>query len=325
MIDIDTERRYCVYKHTSPSGKVYIGITSLKTNVRWANGLGYRNQKVFYRAIQKYGWDNFLHEILFVDLTEDEAKNKEVELIKQYKSNCTKWQNPAYGYNSTDGGDAKTSSIPVSQETKIKLANSAYSQKKKRKIDCFDLNGNFLTTYDSLKDAALDNNVETTNISKCCRMLLKSLNGKMYRYHDDTLGNNITHYQLARRKTSKYISQYDLNGNFLQTFDTLSEIERLYGWNASNIGECCNGRCLTSHGFIWRFGTKDEVGKVDAIVECPTKKKQVNMYDLCGCFVKRFDSINDAMKYIDKPNGKNIFKVLSGERKKAYGYIWEYA
>lgn len=32
---------YCVYKHTSPSGKVYVGITKLKPKYRWNNGKGY--------------------------------------------------------------------------------------------------------------------------------------------------------------------------------------------------------------------------------------------------------------------------------------------
>jgi len=319
-----SEKRYCVYKHTSPSGKVYIGITSLNVNTRWANGQGYRSQKVFYRAIKKYGWNNFSHEILFSNLTENEAKNKEIDLIKKYKSNCTKWQNPTYGYNSTDGGDSRTHNLKTSNETKFKLSNSTYSLKKKRKIDCFDLNGNFLITYDSLKDAALDNDIATTNISKCCRMRIKSLNGKMYRYHEDTLGNNITHYKLARRKTSKYVSQYDLNGNFLRTFDTLSEIEQLYGWDAANIADCCNGRYSTSHGFVWRFGTKDEIGKVDKTVDHTIYKKQIDMYDLNGCFLKRFNCINDARKYVGKPNERNITKVLAGKRNKAHGYIWKY-
>lgn len=30
---------YCVYKHTSPSGKVYAGITKLKPKYRWNNGI----------------------------------------------------------------------------------------------------------------------------------------------------------------------------------------------------------------------------------------------------------------------------------------------
>ena len=47
---------YTVYKHTSPSGKVYIGITSIDVVRRWANGKNYVNCICFNRAIQKYGW-----------------------------------------------------------------------------------------------------------------------------------------------------------------------------------------------------------------------------------------------------------------------------
>ena len=54
---------YVVYKHTTPSGKVYIGITGLKPERRWRNGNGYKDNEHFYRAILKYGWDNIKHEI----------------------------------------------------------------------------------------------------------------------------------------------------------------------------------------------------------------------------------------------------------------------
>lgn len=56
---------YIVYRHTSPSGKVYIGITSRQPEQRWLNGNGYKDSPKFYNAIKKYGWDNFNHEILF--------------------------------------------------------------------------------------------------------------------------------------------------------------------------------------------------------------------------------------------------------------------
>ena len=42
---------YCVYKHTSPSGKVYIGQTSINPLDRWQNGKGYKKQ-AFYNAIK---------------------------------------------------------------------------------------------------------------------------------------------------------------------------------------------------------------------------------------------------------------------------------
>ena len=49
------ERNYTVYKHTSPSGKIYIGMTCQKPKDRWGkDGNGYKGQP-FYNAIQKYG------------------------------------------------------------------------------------------------------------------------------------------------------------------------------------------------------------------------------------------------------------------------------
>lgn len=91
---------YIIYKHTNKiNGKVYIGQTRMKPSERFKNGLGYRTQ-IFYRAIQKYGWDNFEHEVLFENLTQDEANELEIQMIAEYQSN-----NPEYGYNISSGGN----------------------------------------------------------------------------------------------------------------------------------------------------------------------------------------------------------------------------
>lgn len=36
-----SDKKYCIYKHTSPSNKSYIGITSMNPLDRWKNGNGY--------------------------------------------------------------------------------------------------------------------------------------------------------------------------------------------------------------------------------------------------------------------------------------------
>ena len=54
---------YTVYKHVSPKGKVYIGIThKYPAEKRWGkNGYGYKTQRAFARAIKKYpDWDKYL-------------------------------------------------------------------------------------------------------------------------------------------------------------------------------------------------------------------------------------------------------------------------
>ncbi len=92
---------YTVYMHVTPSGKVYIGVTSKDdVNDRFgSNGKHYRNQ-IFGRAIKKYGWDNIEHYIMRTDLTEEEAAQEEIRLIELYNATDSN-----YGYNKTLGGD----------------------------------------------------------------------------------------------------------------------------------------------------------------------------------------------------------------------------
>lgn len=104
---------YIVYKHTSLSGKVYVGMTKQTAEKRWQHGMGYRTQTKFYRAIKKYGWENIRHEVVFSGLTFEEAEQKERELIEQ----CRSYDN-RFGYNVERGGNGKKI---VSEETREKM------------------------------------------------------------------------------------------------------------------------------------------------------------------------------------------------------------
>lgn len=95
-----SNRTCCVYVHTVPNGKVYVGITSQSPARRWKNGFGYKNNEHFFRAILKYGWDNIKHEIVTSGVSRETAQLEEKRLIKYYMSN-----DPKYGYNYTTGGD----------------------------------------------------------------------------------------------------------------------------------------------------------------------------------------------------------------------------
>ena len=58
---------HLIYKHTNiKNNKCYIGQTVQVKDPekRWQKGNGYVNQPKFHRAISKYGWDSFNHEIL---------------------------------------------------------------------------------------------------------------------------------------------------------------------------------------------------------------------------------------------------------------------
>lgn len=119
------ERNYIVYKHTSPSNKVYIGITKQTLKARWKNGKGYKNNEHFTYAIKKYGEENFKHEILFDNLTLEEAKIKEIETIALYDST-----NKNKGYNKTIGGDPCNKGLTEKQKKqKRKEYNKEYDKR----------------------------------------------------------------------------------------------------------------------------------------------------------------------------------------------------
>ena len=91
-----------VYKITNNiNNKVYIGITN-NYKKRWSNEKNNpknpKNQQVITQAIAKYGKDNFTFELLFSNLTIEEACQKEQELIFEYDCLIPK------GYNVDKGG-----------------------------------------------------------------------------------------------------------------------------------------------------------------------------------------------------------------------------
>ncbi len=89
---------YCIYVHIFPNGKRYVGQTCVDPYKRWRGGKRYSG--LMRKAIDKYGWDNITHEILYSGLTVDAANKIEMDLIKEFKTT-----NPKYGYNITKGGD----------------------------------------------------------------------------------------------------------------------------------------------------------------------------------------------------------------------------
>ena len=53
-------------------------------------------------------------------------------------------------------------------------------------------------------------------------------------------------------KRSKPVLQYDLNGNLIKEWKSISECGR-NGYNQGHVAECCNSKRKTHKGFIWRY------------------------------------------------------------------------
>ncbi len=111
---------FVVYIHTNNiNGKKYIGITSQNVNRRWRNGQGYYQNEHFYRAICKYGWDNFTHQIVKAGLSKEAACELEKQLIKEYRT-----IEEQFGYNKSTGGEFPGEGQKMSESTKQKMSEA---------------------------------------------------------------------------------------------------------------------------------------------------------------------------------------------------------
>lgn len=113
---------YKIYKHTSPSNKSYIGLTKnlkKRKNQHTAKSSGC---PAFYRAIQKYGWDNFTHEILMDNLSLEKANEYEQLHIKEHNTLSPN------GYNLKSGGNCGV----LCKEIVEQIANKTRGQKRPR-------------------------------------------------------------------------------------------------------------------------------------------------------------------------------------------------
>lgn len=86
--------------------------------------MGYLSNKHFTHAINLYGWDNFKHEILFENLTREEACEKEKCLIAKYKSN-----DPLHGYNHSSGGENPSEGVKLSEEARRNISSGLKGKK----------------------------------------------------------------------------------------------------------------------------------------------------------------------------------------------------
>lgn len=114
---------YTVYEHISPNGKRYVGITRQSLAQHFGkNGIQYKSSnRHFWNAIQKYGWDNFQHNVIATGLTHEQACEIEMREVSKDKAINN-------SYNITDGGDDRTGTKHT-DETKAKISASKIGKK----------------------------------------------------------------------------------------------------------------------------------------------------------------------------------------------------
>lgn len=304
-----------VYKHTSPSNKVYIGITSKDNpNDRWKNGKGYTNERQphFRRAIDLYGWENFKHDILFDNLTEEEAKQKEIEMIALYDAT-----NKEKGYNLSKGGDAFFKGREHSQQTKEKISKTM----KEHGVNQGEKN--FWYGKISPKKGVH----RTEEVKK------KISETKKKRYKQNGLSKSQIDFVDTLKKK---VNQYDLNGNFIATYESVTCASITLFNNkkcVTNICNVCNrketskGSIMKSYkGFQWRYADDcDDIEKYNIKKANHTsQEKSIIEIDKNGGIIKQYNSIAECAKLLEL-NPSSITQVCKGNYRTTKGHMFKYA
>ena len=268
------DRTWTVYIHTNNiNGKKYVGITSRDVKLRWQNGLGYK-KCYFANAIQKYGWDNFSHEIVYENLSKEEAFLKEKELIEKYKTTDRR-----YGYNRSTGGEAPALGMHHSEETKKYLREigkkKSYWKGKKipreyveKSLQTKIENGTILFGKDNVAhrsiycieygeylDIASDSEIygvkDLSSVIKCCNGKMNSTYGLHFLYMEDVSYENIINKMNTNtdQHHKKLVRCIELNKIFDSTVDATNFLDV----KPSTIISACNGRLKTAKGFTWEY------------------------------------------------------------------------
>lgn len=264
------EERHCsVYVHTSPSGKYYVGMTGQDVKSRWNGGAGYNSQPYFRNAIQKYGWDNFEHEVIASHLTKEEAINFEKLLIRELKQNERE-----FGYNITEGGEGHTGisgeKNPMygkhhTEEARKKIAEAGLdrpawnkgkhhpdevkekmqqvwhethnSNANSRKIRCVETGEEF----QQVREAAEKSLLSTSTIAKCARKGSASRSGLHWEYVSEEL------------KLKKPVRCIDTG----VVYPSLTAAAREYGGHSNNISTALKKGYTKALGHYWEYVEED--------------------------------------------------------------------
>ena len=295
------DKEYCIYKHITPSGKVYVGITCQEPERRWDNGNGYKANPHLRNAIRKYGWENISHEILKTGLTKEEAMEGEVFYISLYKS-----MDPQFGYNHTTGGEA---GYHLSENVKAALSEKSAELWR----NAFWRENQMKVRNDPYWKAA--QSIRSKKNWKKQDVRDRIITGIKNKWSDPDFRERMGHANSSeerRRKISNASKRmWAENGRKEQ------QSKRMYDlWQQDGYRERVQSAMIEK----WK---DDEFRRSHSGANSP-QSRAINQYDKNGMLIASYLCISDAGAALGKNTG-HIVACAKGRRSTAYGYVWKCA
>lgn len=291
---------YYIYLITNKrNNKQYVGQTinyekRIKEHIYGRNG---NKNSIIDRAIKKYGKNNFDFSVIEITKSSQEADRLEKKYIKEFKTLKPK------GYNVLIGG---------------RNQQGSWNQKP---ILTYNLDGIFLKEYSCSGELERISNGKyssrlirgacATKTHKCKDILVKYKENKCI----------IEKYNKPSSSRRIKINQYDLDGNFLKTYNSLQEASNLTKTRRTSISGCLSGTYKTANGFIWKKSNDNSIipKNIKYFLRNPIYQLDDNKNIL-----KEFKSCTEAQDYLGLQKGKykRIWANLD-KNNKVYGYYWK--
>lgn len=209
------------------NGKMYIG-QSKDILTRWKQHCSHAIRGdvsyLIINALRKYGVENFDFTVL-EECRPCDLDSKEIEYINVFNTYIGK--DGGYGYNMTSGGDGKRGGgIRVSQ---------------------YDLDGNFIRSYDSMTEAATACGIHKTQIAQCCKKTdgYRSAGNSQWRYSWDKSPDKCYH------RDFQSVEQYSPEGDLIRRYDSCEEAARVNKASKGYIYSCCKITTPTFKNCVW--------------------------------------------------------------------------
>lgn len=290
-------KMYYIYKITNKNNnKTYIG-QSINPEKRLKEHIyGRKNKKIpyFERILRKYGIEEFTFEIIDKSNNRDYIDYLEKKYIKKF--NCIK----PNGYNILKGG---------------RNQQGAWNSKA---IDEYDLDGNYISTYESASyyESFINKEYKASSISRSCKLLTKYKN-RQFRFKGDKKPSKYKK-GLPNHRTKVY--QFDLDGNYINQYVSVTEASKKTNTSRTTIMGCLNGTYKKANNYLW---SKSKNINVDEIRPKYIKKTIIYKCDLDKNILEKYYNTREAeIKNNFKYNSyKQILKYL--DTNKVYNnYYW---
>ena len=197
-------------------------------------------------SILSAGYD-IIYDKVLINVDEQTAFLKEKELIQVYGRVNT---NTGILCNLSDGGEGNVGSI-VTEERRKQMSCYMKSQPRrlpiiKRSVCQYTLDGEFVAEWESAKLASEHTPSNQSYITQVCKGNRKSSGGFLWAYKGDPI-------PVFSKKYYSPVQQFDLEGNLLATFRSLTEAQKQTGVKLHNVSECCRGNSKTAGGYMWQY------------------------------------------------------------------------